>query len=206
MLNDDALALLDRLAHDLRAPVHNVLALCETLAGGIYGEVSESQREPLRDLETEGRRLQDLVEETLDLVRLAAGRYRMEAAEFSPAISIAKVAARHGAEVTGAPLGPVVQDQAKFERLLDRLVHFCQKEGTPCIQVVAAAPLTLRVTPAPEASFDPLAAPNPLGPPVARALARLLGGDVTLEPGAFVVRLPHARRATTKTGTRARAR
>src|SRR5262249_60088752 len=107
---------------------------------------------------TEGRRLEALVGGRLGLVRLAAGRYRMEAAEFSPAISIAKVAARHGAEVTGAPLGPVVQDQAKFERLLDRLVHFCQKEGTPCIQVVAAAPPTLRVTPAPHAPLAPLPA------------------------------------------------
>jgi signal transduction histidine kinase len=187
MLNPDALALLDRLAHDLRAPLHSMLALCELLRGGVYGELAAEHREPIGDLEGEARRMQDLVEETLDLVRLAAGRYKPERQDVDVRAIADAVAARHGAQVLGVPVAPARQDAQKLERLLDRLVMHAARSGAVTLEVVSAR--ELRVAPAGEVSFDPLDAPHPLGPPVARALARVLGGDVAIERGAFVVRL-----------------
>ena len=187
MLNPDALSLLDRLAHDLRAPLHSMLALTELLQNGVYGEVAAEQKEPLADLEAEGRRMQDLIEETLDLVRLSAGRYKPELSEVDVRQVAAKVAARHGASVTGAADARTQQDAGKLERLLDRLLQHAARSGKPILNV--RSPNEITVAPAGEVSFDPLDAPHPLGPAVARALAKLLGGDVTVEGGAFVVRL-----------------
>ena len=187
MLNPDALALLDRLAHDLRAPLHSMLALAELLQSGVYGEVAAEQKEPIADLEAEGRRMQDLIEETLDLVRLSAGRYKPELSDIDVRQLVAKVAAKHGAQVTGAAEARTRQDAPKLERLLDRLVQHAARTATPTVNV--RSPKEITVAPAGDVSFDPLDAPHPLGPPVAKALARLLGGDVVVESGAFVVRL-----------------
>ena len=187
MLNPDALALLDRLAHDLRAPLHSMLALAELLQSGVYGEVAAEQKEPIADLEAEGRRMQELIEETLDLVRLSAGRYKPEIAEVDVRQVAAKVAQRHGAHVTGEVEARTKQDAPKLERLLDRLVVHAMRAGMPTVEVRSAH--EIRIGPAGEVSFDPLDAPHPLGPPVARALAQLLGGEVEVEGGVFVVRL-----------------
>src|SRR5262245_47681103 len=190
MLNDEALPLLDRLAHDMRSPIHNLLALCELLLAGNYGPLATAQLEPLADLQAQGSRMQDLVEETLDLVRLAAGRYQPEPSRLSPWILIESVAARYGAAVTGTAGSAIQQDAAKLERVLDRLVQHAARTGQPTIEVVRPSPLVLRIFPVAEATFDPLAAPQPLGPSVARALARLCGGEVTLEDGAFLLTIP----------------
>ena len=189
MLNPDSLALLDRLAHDLRAPLHSMLALCELLQSGVYGEVAAEQREPIADLESEGRRMQDLVEETLDLVRLASGRYKAELQEIDVRQVATRVAARHAARASGVAEARAMQDPNKLERLLDRLIVHAARAGAVTVDVVSAK--EIRVSPAGpgEVSFDPLDAPHPLGPPVAKAMAQLLGGDVTVEAGAFVVRL-----------------
>jgi signal transduction histidine kinase len=187
MLNPDTLALLDRLAHDLRAPLHSVLALCELLQSGVYGEVAAAQREPIADLEMEGRRMRDLVEETLDLVRLAAGRYKPEPEDIDVSQVVTRVAVRHGAHIRGAAEARARQDPAKLERLLDRLMAHAARSGAVSVEVISAQ--EIRVAPAGEVSFDPLDAPHPLGPPVAKALARVLGGDVVVESGAFVIRL-----------------
>ena|SRR5689334_24466463 len=190
MLNDQAFALLDRLAHDLRAPIHNLLALCELLTSGTYGPVAPALEEPLADLQAQGTRMQDLVEETLDLVRLGGGRYQPEPSELSPSIAIERVAARYGAVVSGRAGATLHQDAAKLERMLDRLVRHAARTGRPTIEMALASALVVRIFPVADAAFDPLAAPQPLGPSVARALARLCKGDVTLENGAFVLTLP----------------
>ena len=187
MLNPDPLALLDRLAHDLRAPLHSKLALCERLQSGVYGEVAAEQREPIADLESEGRRMQDLVEETLDLVRLTAGRYKTEPQDIDVRQVATRVAARHAARASGVAEARAMQDPNKLERLLDRLIVHAARAGAVTVEVVSAK--EIRVSPAADVSFDPLDAPHPLGPPVAKAMAQLLGGDVTVEAGAFVVRL-----------------
>jgi hypothetical protein len=196
LLNDagapspDALALLDRLAHDLRAPVHNVLALAELLSADVYGPPLPAQQEPIADLVREGKRMQDLVEETLDLVRLFSGRYQAEPTEFAPQPVIERVAAGYGAIVRGLAPGTMVQDLAKLERILDRLLAQAARAGLPAVEILPRDQLDLRIAPVGEASFDPLDAPRALGPPVARALARLLGGDVAIQDGAFVLELP----------------
>ena len=191
MLNGEALAFLDRLAHDLRAPIHSVLALCELLRGGIYGPLLAAQDAALDDLEAEGRRMQDLIEETLDLVRLSAGRLEARATLFAPAEVLARVAARHRATLLGAAPPTLRQDAEKLDRLCDRLAQIAARAGTPVLEVSAGLPLRLSIGPAPESALDPRAVP-PLGLEVARGLARLLGGEVRLEREGprFTIELP----------------
>src|SRR5262249_1615901 len=121
--------------------------------------------------------------------RLAAGRYQPEPAEFSPHVMLIELAHRyHGVLEGEAAL--VRQDATKLKRIVDRLVHHAAQRGRPRIIVVASRPLRLRIGPCDEVSFDPLAAPSPLGPAVARELTRLLGGEVTYGQDYFEVELP----------------
>jgi signal transduction histidine kinase len=191
MLDVDPLALLDRLAHDLRQPVHNVLALCEVMTSGVYGQVSHELREPLADLAAEGARMQALVEDTLDLVRIAAGRARPEPVRCHLAALLERVCGRLGAEWVGTTPTSVYVDEAKLERALDRLVGAARGTGGKVrITVEPELPLRARIEPAPDVSFDPVAPAPTLGPAVARELLRLLGGDVRREAGAFLLEVP----------------
>jgi signal transduction histidine kinase len=190
MLNNSTLALLDRMAHDLRAPLHAILALCELLEADVYGPLAQAQRGPVADLAAEGQRMQDLLEEALDLVRLQAGRYRPEPVTFDPAVTLRRVTDRWGAELVAPPGAAARQDEAKLERLVDRLVCHARRRGAPRVELVSAPPLLVRVTPVVDVSFDPLDLPQPLGPAVARGLARLCGGDVYVDGGGFVIDLP----------------
>lgn len=75
-LAEDRRRFLDHVAHEIRTPAASLLALSEELAAGhVAGD-----RRPTYDalLLGEARRLTDLVEETLDLSRLEAGRLRFE--------------------------------------------------------------------------------------------------------------------------------
>jgi signal transduction histidine kinase len=191
MLDVDPLALLDRLAHDLRQPVHNVLALCEVMTSGMYGQVSLELREPLSDLAAEGARMQALVEDTLDLVRIAAGRARPEPVRCQLGSLLERVCGRWGAECVGTTPTLVYVDEAKLERALDRLIGAAGRGGNKVrIRAEPELPLRLRIEPAPEVSFDPVAPAPTLGPAVAREMVRLLGGDVRREAGAFLLEVP----------------
>jgi signal transduction histidine kinase len=191
MLDVDPLALLDRLAHDLRQPVHNVLALCEVMTSGMYGQVSLELREPLADLAAEGARMQALVEDTLDLVRIAAGRARPEPVRCDLAGLLERVCGRCGAEWVGTTPTSVYVDEPKLERALDRLIGAATRTGEKVrVTTEPELPLRVRIEPAPEVSFDPMAPSTTLGAAVARELLLLLGGDVRREAGAFLLEVP----------------
>lgn len=70
-LKDEFLA---SMSHELRTPVNAVLGIGEALADGVFGPVIDRQREALRDLVDSGQHLLGLINDILDLSKIAAGR------------------------------------------------------------------------------------------------------------------------------------
>lgn len=71
---------LANMSHELRTPMTVVLGMVEALQGGVYGELSEKQRDGLRLIEQSGTQLLQLINDTLDLAKIEAGRIELELA------------------------------------------------------------------------------------------------------------------------------
>jgi signal transduction histidine kinase len=62
------------IAHDLRSPLSNSIAMCEMLQGELFGSLNAEQKKWLAKIETSGRNLVNLVGDFLDVSKLEAGR------------------------------------------------------------------------------------------------------------------------------------
>lgn len=62
------------IAHDLRSPLSNSIAMCEMLLGELFGALNEEQKKWIAKIETGSRNLVILVSDFLDLSKLEAGR------------------------------------------------------------------------------------------------------------------------------------
>ena len=62
------------MAHDLRSPLINVMAVSEMMSDGLFGPVNDEQKKWLGRVVESGRQLVDLVGDFLDVSKLEAGR------------------------------------------------------------------------------------------------------------------------------------
>lgn len=70
-------AFLAAMSHELRTPLNSVIGFTGVLLGGMLGELSEKQIEPLRIVQRNGRHLLDLINDVLDLSKIEAGEFRL---------------------------------------------------------------------------------------------------------------------------------
>ncbi len=61
-------------SHELRTPLSNIHGFCQTLAGGLHGELSGRQREDIEVIHGGGRQLLELVNDVLDISAIDAGQ------------------------------------------------------------------------------------------------------------------------------------
>jgi signal transduction histidine kinase len=61
-------------SHELRTPLSAIVGFIDLLRDGAYGELTPRQRGPVERIESSANHLRDLVEQVLDLARMAAGR------------------------------------------------------------------------------------------------------------------------------------
>jgi sigma-B regulation protein RsbU (phosphoserine phosphatase) len=61
------------LAHDIRSPLGAIDGYCSVLEDGLYGPVTDKQREGLGRIRMSGRHLLSLLENVMDMARLSAG-------------------------------------------------------------------------------------------------------------------------------------
>ncbi len=74
-MKDEFLA---NMSHELRTPLHAVLGQAEAMSEGIFGPLTEEQRDSLRTIEESGRHLLSLINDVLDISKGNAGRLELE--------------------------------------------------------------------------------------------------------------------------------
>lgn len=79
-LKDEFLA---SMSHELRTPLTGILGLSEMLQLQTYGALSEKQIKALKNIESSGRHLLDLINDILDLSKIEAGKLDMQFASCS---------------------------------------------------------------------------------------------------------------------------
>jgi signal transduction histidine kinase len=62
------------ITHELRTPIHGICGLSDLVEGGIYGPVTDKQREATRGIKRSARSLLQLIDDLLELSRADAGK------------------------------------------------------------------------------------------------------------------------------------
>src|ERR1017187_10938698 len=65
---------LANVSHELRTPLAAIIGFVDLLRDGAYGELTPRQKGPMERIESSANHLRDLVEQVLDLAKMAAGR------------------------------------------------------------------------------------------------------------------------------------
>jgi hypothetical protein len=114
---------LANMSHELRTPLNAIIGFSEVLLEQMFGPLNAKQAEYLGDIVTSGRHLLLLINDTLDLSKIEAGKMELELATFAlPAVledgvtMVRERAARHGIECSidaGPGLDEVQTDERK---------------------------------------------------------------------------------------------
>jgi signal transduction histidine kinase len=120
------------MSHELRTPLNVIVGYNDLLLDGAFGEVTEEQADPLRRVENSARQLLDLINTTLDVSRLEAGRLPLNMEDVEPVALLREINAetrdlqeRAGLEFVWdiAPTLPLLRtDPMKLKVVLKNLI------------------------------------------------------------------------------------
>jgi len=82
---------LSNMSHELRTPLNAILGFTEMITDGLYGEVPDELKDPLNDIQVNGRHLLRLINEVLDLAKIEAGRMELALDDYSVAELVGSV-------------------------------------------------------------------------------------------------------------------
>jgi signal transduction histidine kinase len=203
-------ALLSNVSHELRTPLTGILGSAQNLRDGLAGGLTEAQHEYVAMIEKDSGRLIRVVNELLELGRLEAGRIRLQRAPVAVRVVAEEVLAllRPAAERKRVTLdldgsaADVLADADKLKQvlinLIDNAVKFTRPDCTVRLRIANDA-AGLRLTVEDEGpGIDAADLPHlferyyrgrsadgttgsGLGLAIARNLARLHGGDITVD-------------------------
>jgi len=97
---------LANMSHELRTPMNAILGFTEMVLDGLYGDVPTDLKEPLADIQVNGRHLLRLINDVLDLSKIEAGRMQLALGDYSVRevvdivhVSLRSLAAERGLEI-----------------------------------------------------------------------------------------------------------
>jgi signal transduction histidine kinase/CheY-like chemotaxis protein len=139
---------LANMSHELRTPLNAIIGFSEVLQEQMFGPLNDKQAEYLGDIVTSGHHLLLLINDTLDLSKIEAGKMELELATFAlPAVledgvtMVRERATRHGIECSvdaGPGLDEVEADERKVKQvvfnLLSNAVKFTPDGGRVAVR------------------------------------------------------------------------
>ncbi|MDQ2941358.1 MAG: ATP-binding protein [Chloroflexota bacterium] len=211
-------------SHELRTPMNAILGFTDALLAGVDGPLNDDQQASLGWVQRGGRDLLGLINEILDLSKIEAGKLTVDPEPFDPRELVEAVVAQHrslavqkGIRLTahdaGAP-AEVILDRQRVRQILVNLFGNALKftlEGEVEVETGGASESEFHVAVrdtgpgiAPEQheaifeEFRQAEGSSPgtgLGLAISRRLARVMGGEITLESelgrgSVFHLRLP----------------
>lgn len=131
------------MSHELRTPLNSILGFSNVLLDKTFGELTETQERYVRNINSSGRYLLDLINNILDIAKIEAGKYDMSYEEFPLESAIGDVlnTMRPVAEKKqikiemdiNADVGSIVADRVKikqiFYNLLSNAIKFTPEGG-----------------------------------------------------------------------------
>ena len=84
---------LANMSHELRTPLNAILGFTEMMVDGLYGDLPGDLKEPLNDVQVNGKHLLRLINDVLDLAKIEAGRMELALREYSVAEIVGSVRA-----------------------------------------------------------------------------------------------------------------
>jgi signal transduction histidine kinase len=120
---------LANMSHELRTPLNAILGFTEMLNDGLYGEMPQGFREPLGDIQTNGKHLLRLINDVLDLSKIEAGKMELAVEEYSASevIHTVRSSLRPLAEEKGLDFRAIVDDS------LPEVLYGDAKRITQCL-------------------------------------------------------------------------
>jgi signal transduction histidine kinase len=151
---------LTSMSHELRTPLNAILGLAEILNEGIYGPLDARQRQAVQTVAANGQHLLSLINDILDLAKIAAGHEQLTVALVAPAELCAAAVAlvqewAHVGKVTlltelGPALAPIMADARRVTQILVNLlanaIKFTPPGGQVGLELVAVGAEAVRLT------------------------------------------------------------
>lgn len=131
------------MSHELRTPLNSILGFSNVLLDKTFGELTETQERYVRNINSSGRYLLDLINNILDIAKIEAGKYDMSYEEFPLESAIGDVlntmrgiAEKKGIKIEiniDSAIGSIVADKMKikqiFYNLLSNAIKFTPEGG-----------------------------------------------------------------------------
>ena len=101
---------LANMSHELRTPLNAILGFTEMILDDLYGEVPPELKEPLADIQTNGKHLLRLINDVLDLSKIEAGRMELSVDDYAveDVVETVRASLRSMAEEKGLDLNTEV--------------------------------------------------------------------------------------------------
>lgn len=123
---------LANVSHELRTPLNAIVGFVDLLREGVYGDLAPRQVKPVERIEASANHLRHLVDEILDLAKMAAGRLdvHMEVLDIRPFIldvasEVESLVNEKGLSLTlsmGSALPRIRSDPTHFRQILVNLI------------------------------------------------------------------------------------
>lgn len=131
------------MSHELRTPLNSIIGFSNVLLDRTFGELTETQERYVRNINSSGRYLLDLINNILDIAKIEAGKYDMSYEEFLLESAVGEVlnTIRPVAEKKNLKIeinidpavGSIVADKVKikqiFYNLLSNAIKFTPEGG-----------------------------------------------------------------------------